>query len=406
MRNQVIAALLLAGAAAGLCMQPASAASVDGYDAPYVAGFGEYELRDYHRQAKDGGGFQITAGIPLTPRASIELSYLDSGRQRNLDGAKDFTTTLFADYVYDFGLYGFKSHFIPNFKPYTIGGLGAVQEDSLGSKKLHPGADAGVGLLFPLSIGKWNWGWSIRTEARVLGQYNDKETKPANQTFLVDYHFQIGLEIPLTYFFKPHHSAPVVSGCSVAVVDPVTGRSDCVADSDRDGVPDSKDQCPDTPPGVKVNEVGCPNEGGDADGDGVLDADDLCPNTAIGVKVDAKGCAIEQVLVIEGVRFETNSAVLTGQATTVLDHVAASLNGQKNIKVEIDGHTDNVGSPAYNLLLSQQRAESVRQYLIGKGVDASRMTTQGFGETRPVASNKTAEGRDANRRVEFKIILK
>jgi outer membrane protein OmpA-like peptidoglycan-associated protein len=223
---------------------------------------------------------------------------------------------------------------------------------------------------------------------------------------LIDYHFQVGLEIPLNYFFKAsHHVEPAVPECSVSVVDPVTGRSDCTVDSDRDGVPDSKDQCPNTPSGVKVNEVGCPYESGDADGDGVLDADDLCPNTASGVKVDAKGCAIEQVLIVEGIEFETNSAMLKGQAASKLDRVAASLNSQTNIKVEIDGYTDNVGSKSYNLLLSQQRAEAVRQYLIGKAVDASRMTTQGFGETRPVASNKTAAGREANRRVEFKIML-
>jgi outer membrane protein OmpA-like peptidoglycan-associated protein len=137
----------------------------------------------------------------------------------------------------------------------------------------------------------------------------------------------------------------------------------------------------------------------------VLDADDLCPNTAAGIKVDAKGCAIEQVVVIEGVRFETASAVLTGQATSVLDRVAGSLNGQKNIKVEIDGHTDNAGSPAYNLTLSKQRAESVRQYLIGKGVEPARLSTEGYGETRPIASNSTKAGREANRRVEFKIVL-
>lgn len=403
MRKQFIAALLLA--VVGLAAGPAAAASVDGYDIPYVAGFGLYELRDYHRDAKNGAGFQLTAGYPLTPRASVELSYMDSGRQRNLDGAKDFKTTLFADLVYDFGLYGFHYDYLPDFKPYTLGGVGVVQEDVLGSKKYHPGINVGGGLLFPLKIGTWDWGWAVRTEAKVLAQYNDKETQPANQTVLVDYHFQLGLEIPLTYFFKPSKIAPSAPECSVTVVDPVTGRSDCIVDSDRDGVPDGKDQCPDTPPGVKVNEVGCPLADGDADGDGVLDADDLCPNTAPGVKVDAKGCAIEQTFVTEGIKFETNSAVLTGQATTILDRVAASLNGQKNIKVEIGGHTDNVGSPSYNLLLSQQRAESVRQYLIGKGVEAGRLTTQGYGEYHPVASNKTAAGRESNRRVEFKIIL-
>jgi OOP family OmpA-OmpF porin len=124
------------------------------------------------------------------------------------------------------------------------------------------------------------------------------------------------------------------------------------------------------------------------------------------VKVDAKGCAIEQTVVLQNVNFELNSAVLTGQATHVLDGVAGSLKGQPNMDVEIDGHTDSTGTTSYNQILSQQRAESVRQYLIGAGIDGGRMTTQGFGETQPVASNKTDAGRAQNRRVEFKIKLK
>jgi len=190
------------------------------------------------------------------------------------------------------------------------------------------------------------------------------------------------------------------------VVDPQTGRSDCVGDSDGDGVPDNLDQCPGTPPGTKVDEKGCPIETGkDSDHDGVPDDQDQCPNTPEGVKVDAKGCPIEQTVVFQNVNFETNSAVLTGQATHVLDSVVGALKDQPNMRVEIGGHTDSTGTPTYNLVLSQQRAESVRQYLIGKGIDGGRMTTQGYGETKPVASNKTEEGKAQNRRVEFKIIL-
>ena len=110
----------------------------------------------------------------------------------------------------------------------------------------------------------------------------------------------------------------------------------------------------------------------------------------------------EESLVLEGVHFEFNSAQLTRESYEILDHVAGSLRDWPKVRVEIQGHTDEMGTPAYNQDLSQRRAESVRDYLISKGVKASRLEAKGYGETRPIAGNTTDEGRAKNRRVELK----
>ena len=391
----------------GLWIAQASALTADGQTVPYAGIFGVYELSDSTRKADDGHGFQATIGYPLTERGSVELSFSGLQRDRNLDGRSDFKNLISLDYLHDFGYQTLRPEWSFSFKPYLIGGLAGVQEDVLGSKKLHPGIDAGAGVLVPLHFGSWDWGWAVRTEVKALGQYNGKDTQPADREILVDYHVQVGLQIPLsTVTHRRSTPAPAAPDCSVTVVDPVSGRSDCVADSDRDGVADGIDQCPNTPDGTKVDEKGCPIEnGGDADGDGVLDGDDLCANTAPGLTVDAKGCAVEQTLVLQTVTFETDSAVLTGQAVLTLDQIVQAMSGQPNIRFEIAGHTDNVGSAAYNQILSQQRAEAVLQYLVGKGIDASRLSAKGYGETQPIAPNTTPAGRESNRRVEFKVIL-
>lgn len=184
----------------------------------------------------------------------------------------------------------------------------------------------------------------------------------------------------------------------------------CPSDTDRDGVWDGIDRCPGTPTGAKVDTTGCPLDG---DRDGVYDGIDQCPDSPPGANVDGTGCVPEspkaplildemkKSLVLEGVNFASDSAQLTQDSRLVLDEVAASLRDWPEVHVEIGGHTDSTGSDDHNLDLSQQRAESVRQYLISRGVAASRMTAVGYGETRPIASNDTKAGRFENRRVEL-----
>jgi outer membrane protein OmpA-like peptidoglycan-associated protein len=176
----------------------------------------------------------------------------------------------------------------------------------------------------------------------------------------------------------------------------------CPRDADKDGVLDSADKCPNTPAGTAVDATGCP---ADSDHDGVIDALDKCPNTAPGTEVDAVGCTVlfkeGKPLVLQGVNFQTGKSVLLPQSGVVLDRVAESLVANPAVMIEVGGHTDITGSKLANVRLSQARAIAVRQYLIGKGVAASRITARGYAATRPVASNATAEGRAENRRVEL-----
>ena len=177
----------------------------------------------------------------------------------------------------------------------------------------------------------------------------------------------------------------------------------CRVDTDRDGVFDEDDRCTATPIGVRVDNSGCRV---DTDGDGVFDEDDRCTATPAGTQVDTAGCPVlfepeTTVLVLEGVNFETGSAVLTPGARDVLDRVARSLIRTPGIRVEVSGHTDSTGSRATNVTLSQQRAEVVAAYMALFGVESNRMVARGYGPDRPLTTNGTASGRAMNRRVEL-----
>ncbi len=187
------------------------------------------------------------------------------------------------------------------------------------------------------------------------------------------------------------------SGCPVPV------------DSDGDGVTDDKDKCPNTPAGVKVDANGCPLPV-DTDGDGVTDDKDQCPGTPAGVKVDEKGCpqGTKEMptdnWVLKGVTFEVNSDVLKPESRQVLDEAVAILQPRTSVRLEIQGHTDNTGNSAYNLKLSEKRAAAVKAYLVSKGIAADRLEAKGYGDTMPAADNSTPAGREANRRIEFKVL--
>ncbi|MGM0857287.1 MAG: OmpA family protein [Pseudomonadota bacterium] len=170
----------------------------------------------------------------------------------------------------------------------------------------------------------------------------------------------------------------------------------CPLDSDNDGVPDFRDQCPGTPAGVEVDADGCPL---DSDNDGVPDYRDQCPDTPAGVEVNSLGCP--DSVVLQDVNFEFDSAQLTSEARNVLNGVAERLVNNPDVRVRIEGHTDSVGSAQYNMDLSQDRAESVTEYLATRGVESDRMMAEGFGEEQPIATNDTDAGRAENRRVEL-----
>lgn len=136
---------------------------------------------------------------------------------------------------------------------------------------------------------------------------------------------------------------------------------------------------------------------GDADGDGVTDDKDLCPNTPKGQQVDAFGCV--KVISLK-INFGFDKAVITPEFDNQIRQVAAILDSEKDYKVKLEGHTDATGPEAYNMVLSEQRAKAVAARLVELGVAKDRISTEWFGETRPIATNNTREGRLENRRVD------
>ncbi|MBI2801098.1 MAG: OmpA family protein [Gammaproteobacteria bacterium] len=141
----------------------------------------------------------------------------------------------------------------------------------------------------------------------------------------------------------------------------------------------------------------------DSDSDGVIDRLDRCPDTPAGKKVDVNGCP-DILLTLTGVNFKFDSSRIEPASESILHEAVDALNKASSVAVRIEGHTDSVGSDAYNLLLSQRRAKAVADYLVHHGVSGARLTTEGKGERQPVASNATADGRYQNRRVELHVV--
>jgi OOP family OmpA-OmpF porin len=188
--------------------------------------------------------------------------------------------------------------------------------------------------------------------------------------------------------------------CGDVIVEPVAAPMD----SDGDGVPDDRDECPGTPPGVSVDSVGCPL---DSDGDGVPDHKDKCPGTRAGAKVDSQGCEIIEDITIDldvGVEeFDFDSADLRPEMKVALDDVAEKVKASKGDEtLTIVGHTDSTGPAEYNMGLSVRRAQSAADYLVSMGIAAERISVSGEGEENPIADNATREGRAKNRRVEIR----
>lgn len=141
----------------------------------------------------------------------------------------------------------------------------------------------------------------------------------------------------------------------------------------------------------------------DKDGDGVYDENDRCPNTDAGKIVDQRGCP-EILLSMTGVNFNTDSSKIMPDSEAMLAKAVTALQDSVGVSVLIEGHTDNTAGFNYNQLLSERRAKTVREYLIAKGIEPSRLVSVGHGETSPIASNNTKEGRFKNRRVDLRTV--
>ena len=183
-----------------------------------------------------------------------------------------------------------------------------------------------------------------------------------------------------------------------------------LVDTDGDGIPDIRDLCPTLPEDKDgfQDEDGCPDL--DNDQDGIPDASDLCPNEP--GPPEERGCPKKYSLVSvtqdkielhQAVFFATGRATILSPSFPLLDEVADVLKTRPAMEVRVEGHTDTRGSRANNMRLSQARADSVKAYLVGRDIDASRMVSVGFGPDQPIETNRTAAGRERNRRVEFMI---
>ncbi len=335
------------------------------YVAP-LASYGFFDEDNFDPEDKEG--IQLSVGKTLTKHLALEIyafHFNDVDTRSSLVGP---------DPNIDTTGYGISALLFPArdiFPIFGIVGIGAGEHDfdavALGLNDQDSDfVDLGIGFLAPL----FDSGLSVRGEYRY--RTTDVDAPGGGEFKFRDNVISLGLQIPLGP--KPRAAAPPPPAPEPAPA-PAPVQP---ADSDGDGVPDNRDQCPGTPPGTQVG---------------------------------ANGCPVERVapVVLKGVTFEFDSARLTAQAGNRLDNVVNALQGSPNLNVRVEGHTDSIGSSSYNLDLSQRRADSVKAYLSSHGIAASRMTTQGFGETRPVAPNTKPNGsgnpagRAQNRRVELHV---
>jgi outer membrane protein OmpA-like peptidoglycan-associated protein len=178
----------------------------------------------------------------------------------------------------------------------------------------------------------------------------------------------------------------------------------CPLDGDNDGVPDGIDKCPETPPGCLVDATGCKM---DSDNDGVCDGLDKCPTTPAGTQVDQNGCPVEVKPPVQKITlhitYATGSFEPDSKARATLDELIKTMLAYTGTKIQINGYTDDVGPDAFNMELSRKRANGVMEYLLKGGVEADRMSANGYGENPAyfVGDNATPEGRQQNRRVEI-----
>ncbi len=247
---------------------------------------------------------------------------------------------------------------------------------------------------------EFDWDWDADADADIdadVDSYGDSYSRNDsrfdnrfdnryNNSYYKNYYGRYGRYAPYNYYYNYQYgyNYPVAPQASTA---PAPAPQPPVA---------SEPAKVDVKPAPPVKPISI-----DDDKDRVLNSSDFCPNTTEGTQVDAFGCAIDEVIVLHGVNFHTDSDKLTDDSIVILDGVSTTLKLYPDLKLEVSGHTDSVAEDDYNKHLSQRRAERVREYLISKGATAGNLTAKGYGEERPIASNETTEGKALNRRVEL-----
>lgn len=332
---------------------------------PYVSGLYSHVFEEDDRDdlvggastaLKEGKGLQLSVGKAINKWVGIELAAFGHNYSRG-----DTGTQSLRDYGGKLdGLFFYSRD--PRFSPYFGIGVGSIQTDIKGTdnSSTDPFADVGLGFMKFFEIAGTELGFRGDLRYRHVF-FGDDALGGVDQDEVGEAVLKFGVVVPLGP--KPE-AAPKPAACP---------------DSDGDGVCDVADLCPETPKGTAVDAKGCPTE------------------------KSAKGDPNQK---FEDVHFAFDKSELTDYAKSLLDNAATVITdlskSYPELKVDVSGHTDSVGTDGYNQGLSERRANVVKQYLLRKGVDGQRISTQAYGETRPKATNDSDEGRALNRRTEVR----
>ncbi|MDT8442307.1 MAG: OmpA family protein [Desulfuromonadales bacterium] len=344
-----------------------------------------YHVFEGDQNVDDYANFGLALGYNITKRWAVEFEARYTPTEVDLPGLKDSDLN-----IWTLGINALY-HFNPDgrFVPYLLAGFGGMTFDS---DDFQDDEDFmlnwGLGAKYFLSDTT-----ALRLDARhIIDLHSDRRYDQLSSSDDTDHNLIASVGLYWQFGGVTPAPAPL--------------------DSDGDGIPDSRDKCPDTPLGTPVDAVGCPPVekapaptpaplpvvDGDDDGDGVPNSRDKCPGTPKGVIVDEHGCEIKFTLQLE---FDFDKADIRPQYHGKLQQAADFIGKYPEAKFLLAGHTDSIGTDAYNSKLSERRATAVKNYLVSNfGIKAERLYPRGYGESQPTADNSTEEGRQHNRRVE------
>jgi OOP family OmpA-OmpF porin len=346
------------------------------------------DVPDKDRDTKTSVWGGIGVGVWVNPHLAVDFEYTMNNAKFKNDsfrpGHEWESVGLGVTGRYFFGDEG------SAFRPYVLAGIGALRHAAYSGALLHPlgFSDNGWDPMATAGVGvQYNVNENLALRGELAARYDHDNNTENNLAEALGYDvkrksgFTDGIvSVGVTYTFGSHAApAPVHTAAP-----PTTPPVDChTLDDDHDGVNNCDDRCPDTAAGTIVGPDGCPQK----------------------VVIDLRGVnfKFDRPKVGEH-KIEPTLQVPTADSVAILDQAIDALKRYPDIKVELDGHTDSVGTDAYNQKLSERRAQIVSDYLTSHGVDSSRITAvKGFGETQPIDTNATKEGRARNRRTELKV---
>jgi len=338
---------------------PAQAADFD--KRPYLSPMYQHTFDEGERQSNNGKGWYLGSGVPLNQFWNVELG---ASSQRYPGGSPAGAGTFWREVGLELdGLFFYNRN--RSFSPYAAfgGGWSRVDVMNTGVEDDAPTLNAGFGFMSMFDVAGHDVG--LRADARYRVAFLDEIKDASGIDTLSEPVVRVGLVVPI---------GAKAAAAPVAVAAAATAPK--VLDSDGDGVPDEQDKC---------------------------------PGSAKGAMVDGSGCSKDQMKAgaerkFDDVLFDFDKSTLSSAGMSILDNAAQVVNSgeYKSLAINVSGHTDAIGTEGYNQALSERRANVVKAYLVKKGVDAARIRTFAYGESQPVADNKTEAGRALNRRSEVR----